>query len=80
MDLQKYFELYTAAWKFFKKYASAKRSADLREQAWKELNDLYRRFNGTTDDFADQILVATYDELCRRVLDPQEAVLAGGVA
>ena len=77
MDIKGYFELYTAAWQFFKKYMTAPKNPDLQQEAWKEINKLYKRFSATKDDLADAILEATYNELDRLIFSPLEAVAVG---
>lgn len=77
MPIKEYFELYTAAWEYFKKYRTAKPTPDLQEQAWKEINVLYKKFSATKNDLADAILEATYNELDRLVFSPMEVVAVG---
>ena len=77
MDINKYHDLYNASWKFFKKYMTAPKTPELQPQAWKEINELYKRFSATKDDLADAILEATYNELDRLIFSPLEAVAVG---
>ena len=77
MELEKYHELFNEAWKFFKKYMTAPKSPELQEKAWKEINELYTKFNARTNDLADAILEATYNELDRLVFDPLQTVAVG---
>lgn len=77
MDIKQHHELFNAAWMFFKKYMTAEKAPDLQEKAWKEINELYKRFSATKNDLADAILEATYNELDRLVFSPLEAVAVG---